>query len=66
MPGEDKHSLNKERFDEIMRLLNEEDRKVVQQQFDQIHRQAVRAAISQVMARNNSHNIGPHLGGKPK
>ncbi len=41
--------------------LPEEERAQFLEEQKALHRQAVRGAIAQVQARNNSHNVGKHV-----
>jgi hypothetical protein len=50
-----------QKLQEVLASLPEYQRNIVQKELDKRHKGHVRAAISQVMARNNSHNLGSKL-----
>lgn len=52
------------RFEEIIKSLPEEEQQIMERELKRRRGVTIRAMISQVMARNNSHNLGPTLGGK--
>lgn len=61
---EDDDKKTAQRFDQILANLSDEDRVVVEKVQAQQKSVLIRATISQVMARNNSHNLGSTIGGK--
>jgi hypothetical protein len=62
----DEEAEDLRRFEEIIESLPEEQQQVMRRELDRRRSSLVRATISQVMARNNSHNLGTHLGGESK
>lgn len=51
------------RVDEIIANLPEKDRELMERYREATRESMIRAAACAVMARNFSHNLGPHCGG---
>lgn len=62
----DQEEEDLKRFEEIIKSLPEEEQQVMERELNRRRGVTIRAMISQVLARNNSHNLGPTLGGKPE
>mgnify|MGYP001563569821 CR=1 FL=1 len=53
--------MNQEYVTEVLEQVSPEQREIVQGYIDRVKNNLVRAAITQVMARNNSHGYGTYV-----